>query len=128
MLQLRLLRALKLRNNPHRQHLPQLHAPLVKRINLPDRPLHKNTVLIKRHQLAQNMRRESISEDGVRRTIALKNAVRHQPIGCSFGFDLFGRLAESQGFGLRKNVGQEHIVVPAERIEGFYEGDEITRD
>src|ERR1700733_12450362 len=87
------------------QNLAEFHSPLIERSDVPDGALSENTVLIKRHQLAKNMRREPISKDGVRRAIPLENAVRHQPIGCSFGFDLFGRLAESQGFGLRKNVG-----------------------
>jgi hypothetical protein len=41
---------------------------------------------------------------------------------------LLGRLAEGQGLGLREVVHQEHVVMPAKRIEPSPEDDEITRD
>ena len=52
----------------------------------------------------------------------------HEPIRRAFGFDFFGRLAEGQRLGLGQHVRQEHVVVPAERIERLDERDEVARD
>ena len=54
--------------------------------------------------------------------------VRHEPVGRAFGLDLLGRLAERQRFGLREDVRQQHVVMPAERIERLAEGDEVARN
>ena len=54
--------------------------------------------------------------------------MRHQPIRCSFGLDLLRGLTESQGLGLGKDVGQQHVVVASEGVEGFEKSDEITGD
>ena len=50
------------------------------------------------------------------------------PSGCAFRPHLFGRLAEGQRLGLGEDVRQEHVVVPAERIERLDKGNEIARD
>ncbi len=54
--------------------------------------------------------------------------MRHQPVGGSLGFDLLRGLTEGQGLGLGKDVGQQHVVVASEGIEGFVEPDEVTRN
>src|SRR3546814_3041065 len=43
---------------PLRQHLAQLHAPLVEGVDVPDHALHEHAVLVKRHQRAQRVRSE----------------------------------------------------------------------
>src|ERR1700722_12298842 len=52
----------------------------------------------------------------------------YQPIGCAFSLHLLWRLAEGESFGLRKNIRQKHIVMPAHRIHRFGKGDEVTWD
>jgi len=53
MLEVRFRRGLELRNDVFRQHLAQLHAPLIERIDAPDRALREHAVLIERDQLAE---------------------------------------------------------------------------
>ena len=53
--------------------------------------------------------------------------MRHQPVGRAFRFDLFRGLAERQRLGLREDVGDQHVVMGAQRIERPGEGDEIAR-
>ena len=48
--------------------------------------------------------------------------------GRPFRLHLLGRLAERQRLGLGEDVGQQHVVVPAERVERVAEGDEVARD
>ena len=125
-LQRRLRRALKLRNDALRQHLAQFHAPLVERVDLPDGALREHAVLVERDQLAQRFRREPVGEDGVRRAIAFEHAVRHKPIRRALRLHLLRRLAERQRLALREDVGQQHVVMAAQRIERLAKGDEVA--
>ena len=50
------LAALQLGDDPLRQHLAQLDAPLVERVDVPDRALREDAVLVQRDQLAQQSR------------------------------------------------------------------------
>ena len=52
----------------------------------------------------------------------------HEPIRRALGFNLLGRFAESQRFGLGKDIGQENVVVPAQGVERLDEGNEVTRN
>ena len=70
----------------------------------------------------------SLRKDCIRGTVALKHAVRDQPIRSALSFDLLGRFSEGQRFGLGKDVCQEHVVLAAERIERLLEGDKVARD
>ena len=106
----------------------ELDAPLVERIDVPDRALREDGVLVERDQLAERFGREPLGEDRVRRTIALEDAMRHEPVGRAFGFDLLGRLAEGERLGLREDVRHQHVVMAAERVERFDEGDEVAGD
>src|SRR6516165_1642754 len=54
--------------------------------------------------------------------------MRNQPVGRAFALDLLGRLTEGQRLGLGENIGQQHIMMPAKRIERLGEGDEVARD
>src|SRR5260370_18282744 len=85
-------------------------------------------MFVKGHELAEGFRGEPPGEDRVGRAVALEDAVGHEPIGRSFRLDLLGRLAESQRLGLGEDVRQKHIVVTAQGIEAFAEGDEVTWD
>ena len=72
------VRALELGDDRLRQHLAQLHAPLVERVDVPDRALREDAVLVERDEAAERGRREPVREDRVRRAVALEDAVRHE--------------------------------------------------
>ncbi len=50
----------QLRQDALGQHLPELHAPLVEGIDVPDGPLCEDTVLVECDQLAERGRRQPI--------------------------------------------------------------------
>ena len=120
--------ALQLRDDALGQHLAQLDAPLIERVDVPDGALGEDAVLVEGDQLAERLRREPFGQDRVRRPVALEDAVRDEPIGRAFGLDLLGRLAEGQRLGLGEDVRQQHVVVPAERVERLRERDEVAGD
>src|SRR5580704_4783834 len=120
--------ALKFRDDALRQDLPQFDAPLIERVDVPNRALSENGVLVQRHQFAQSFRCQPLCEDGIRRTIALEDAVGNEPLGRAFGFHLFGSFAECQRLGLRKDVRNEQIVVPPKPMQRLGKGDEVARD
>ena len=53
--------ALKFRNYPLGQYFAQLHAPLVKRIDVPNDTLRKDAVLVERDKFSQALRREPLN-------------------------------------------------------------------
>ena len=124
--ELGLVRALELGNDALRQHLAQLDAPLIERVDIPDRPLGKDAVLVERDQLPERLRRQALGQNRVGRAIALEDAMRHQPARRSFGFDLRFRLAERQRFGLREQVRHQQVVMIAKRIQRLAEADEVA--
>ena len=71
---------------------------------------------------------ERVGEEDVRRAVALEDAVRDEPVGRALGLDLVGGLAEGERLGLREDVGQQHVVMVAERVESLGEADEIAGD
>src|SRR5215469_14909606 len=54
--------------------------------------------------------------------------MRNQPVGCALPLHLLGRLTEGKRLGLGENIGQQHVVMPAKRIERLGECDEVARD
>src|SRR5271156_1461592 len=54
--------------------------------------------------------------------------MRNEPRGSALRFDLLRRFAESERFGLGENVGQKNVVMMAERIQRFVEGNKIAGD
>src|SRR5260370_42629649 len=54
--------------------------------------------------------------------------MRHQPVWSAFGLDLFRSFAERQRLALGEDVGEQHVVMAAERIERLVKRDEIARD
>ena len=104
LLELRFIRAFEFRGRPVRQHLGQLDAPLIERIDITDCPFSENAVLVKRDQKPQHLRRQTLGEYGVGRAIAFENTVRREPPRRALGLDFILRLAERQQFGLREQV------------------------
>ena len=68
------------------------------------------------------------SQHGVRWPVSLEGVVRNQPVGRAFGRYLLRRLAEGQRLGLRKDVGDQLVVVMTERVQALAKGDEVARD
>src|SRR5271165_6653815 len=128
MVELRFCFALKFRDDALRKNLSQLDAPLVERINIPNCTLCEDGVFVKCHQFAQGFRCQSFSQDRVRRTIALEDPVRDEPLWCAFSLHLFGGLTKCQRLGLRADIGDQHVMMPAERIERLRKSDEVARD
>ena len=58
---------LELRDNPLGQHFAQLDAPLIEGVDIPDRPLGENGVLVKGDEFAEDFRntRADTSASGV---------------------------------------------------------------
>src|SRR5579862_8647753 len=50
----------------------------------------------------------------------------HKPIRRPFGLDLRRRLPKGQSLGLSEDVGKEHVMVPAERIQRLVKRDEVA--
>src|SRR5882672_3935341 len=120
--------ALELRDDALGQHLAQLDSPLIERVDVPDGALGKHAVLVERDELSQRFRREPLGEDRVRGTIARERPMGNKAVRRALGLDLLPRLAEGQRLGLREHVRQQHVVVPAERIQSVAECDEVTGD
>ena len=72
--------------------------------------------------------RQPFQQDRVGRAIALEDAVRHQPVGRPFGPDFLRRLAERQRLALGEDIGHQHIVMLAQRVQRLAEADEVARD
>src|SRR5258707_897469 len=54
--------------------------------------------------------------------------MRNKPIRRAFGLDLLARFSKRERLALRKNVRQQHIMMPAERVERLSERDEVARN
>src|ERR1700745_3710324 len=89
----RLCAALNFRNNALSQELAELHAPLVKRIDLPDRALGENGMFIESDELAQSLGQKPHGKNGVRRAIAFEHSMRNEPVRSALGFHLLRRFS-----------------------------------
>ena len=127
MAELGLAFAFELGDDALSQDLAEFDAPLIERVDVPDRPLGEDTVLVECNQLSKRLRSQTIHHDGVRWPIAFEHPVRDEPIERSFGLDLLARFSEGERLGLCKYVRQQHIVMPAELVERLREGDEVAR-
>src|SRR5258705_6719878 len=128
MIELGLLLALQLRDDALSQHLAELDAPLVERVNIPNHPLGENGVFVKGNEFTEHFWCEPLGEYRVRWPVTLEDPMRHEPVRRALSLHLFGRLTERQRLGLSEDICQEHVVMLAQRIEWFGEGDEIARD
>src|SRR4030095_2152864 len=119
---------LEFRNDALGQRLAQLDTPLIEGVDTPDSTLRENAVLVQCDKFPERFRRELIRDDCIGRMVTLEYAVRHKPIRHALRFRLLGSLAECQRFGLSQNIGDEHVVMAAERIGRLREGDKVTRN
>src|SRR5262249_22783431 len=101
---------LQLRDDALSQHLAQLDAPLVERVDVPDSTLREDGMLVESDELAERSRREAIGEDRIGWAIALEDPVRHKPVLRALSLDLFRCLAKCQCLRLSEHISQEHVV------------------
>ena len=120
--------ALQFREDPAGEDLSELDAPLIERIDLPDGALSEHRVLVEGNEFAEGGGGEALAEDGVGRSIALKNAVRDEPFGHAFAMHLFGGLAEGQGLGLGQHIRDQDVVMGADGMQRLGERDEVAWD
>src|SRR5262249_4413427 len=85
-------------------------------------------VLVQCYQFAKRGRGQAIRQKGVRWAISFEHPMRNEPIRCALPFYLLSRLAKRECFGLSEDIGDEHVVVAVQRIEGVREGDKVDRD
>ena len=125
MREFRVARALQFRNDPLRQHLAQLHAPLVERIDFQMAPWVKTECSYRAISLPSiagvSRQPESCSKAG-----CLQRRDEGPASPAYLPLDLLRRLAESERFGLREDIRHQNIVMMAERIQRLAECDEVT--
>ena len=127
--------ALQFRQDCVGQLLAQLHAPLVKGIDVPDHALHEHLVLIQRQQRAQHLRRHAPIEQAGARPVAGKNLVGQQffqrltaqALLFQFSASLHLGLADHQRLGLGQAIGQQDRVMIADRVGAVRRCQEIRR-
>src|SRR5580658_8988722 len=78
--ELRFRLTLEFRDDVLRELFAQFDAPLVEGVDLPDGSLGKDTVFVKRDQRTQSRRRQAFQKQRIGWTIALENAVWHEPV------------------------------------------------
>ena len=96
-----------------REHFAEFDAPLIERIDLPDCPLRKNTLLIKSDKGTEGVGCEALGKYRISGTITLKTAMRAKPVRDTFGFDFIFRFSESKRLGLGKQIRHEEVIVIA---------------
>src|SRR4029077_10198986 len=103
----RFLLALEFRDNSLCQLLAQLDTPLVERVDVPNRTLCKDTVLVEGDEFTESFGGESLGQDCVRWAGTLGTWVRNKPVRRALRLDLLGCLAESQRLGLGEHIREE---------------------
>ena len=107
-----------------RQLLAQLDSELIEGVDVPDRALHEDLVLVHGNEHAEDARGDLLDQDRVGRAVAAEDLERddvfvlllRNALGLELGDDVLLAPAEGQGLGLREEVGDELDVVVADRI------------
>jgi len=58
--------------------------------------------------------------------VTLEDAVGTSQFRRALGLDFLSGLSKRQSLGLSEDVRQEHVMVPAKRIQSFAERDEVA--
>ena len=116
--------------------LAEFNTPLVVAVDVPDNALGEDLVFVHGDEGAERFRRNVVHHDGVGRLVAFEHLVRGEE--CDFFFALavlaefflgLGEgLAVHQGFGLRKEVAEQLLVVIANLVVAVCRGDEVARN
>lgn len=120
--------ALKFGDDAVGEDFAQFDAPLIERVDVPDRPLRENFMFVERDQSAQSARSQAFGHDRVRGLVALESAMRNLERRHAVFGDFFSRLAEGQRLRLCEEVRHQQIVMASERIERLDESDEVAGD
>ena len=112
--------------------LAQLNAPLIVRIDSPDRTLDKGDVLVQGDKGTQCVRGKVDAKDGGSGTVALEAAGGNHPLGGTLGANLVSGLAKSEGLCLGKEVAQEQLVdvlaVVLNCVGSIHKRDEVSKE
>ena len=97
--------AFELGDDAFRQRFPQLNAPLIEGVDVPDDTLGEDTVFVEGDQFAERSgvsRSARIVFDG---RLPSKTRCGTRPVGVPSALTSSGRLSQSQRLGLGKHVG-----------------------
>src|SRR3954454_13753028 len=83
----------------HGQLLAELNAPLVKRVDAPDRALRERDVFVQCDQLTEHLRGERRREDRRGRSVARERAGSNEGTSGPLCLNLLRRLTESERLG-----------------------------
>ena len=127
---------LQFREDLHGQLLTQFNTPLVVAVDVPDHALGEDLVFVHGDEGAQTFRRNVVHHDGVGGLVAFEHLVRCEESDfffrlaslAEFFLGLGEGLAVHQGFGLCKEVGEQLLVVIANRVVAVCRGDEVARN
>src|ERR1039458_396153 len=123
--QLRIGWALQLGDDLLGQDLAQFHPPLVKRVDVPDRALYEDAVLVEGDQGTEQAGSQHLGQQDVGRAIALHHAVGDDVVGGALRPNLICGLAERQRLGLGEHVGGEDVVVVSQRVQALAEPGQV---
>ena len=104
----------------------EFDAPLVEGVDVPEDALGEDAHFVEGDEAAEDEWCEFFSEYDIGWAVAFEDAVRGERGGGAFGFDLGEGFSKSKGLSLREDIRHEEVVVTAERVEGFGEGDEVA--
>lgn len=90
------------------ERLAQFDTPLVKAVDVPDGALRESKMLVVDDQCTQSCRRDLVSQNRGRRTVAEEGFMRYKLILRPLCLDLFRSLADHQGLRLGEKVGSKH--------------------
>ena len=106
-------------DDPLRERLPELDAPLIEGVDLPYGALYEHAVLVEGDERPEGRGCQMLRQDHARRATTLERPVGHEPVRRPVGPDLVGRLAERERLRLHEDVRHEQVVMSAERVQGL---------
>ena len=124
------------RKNLLRELLAEFHAPLVVAVDVPDNALDEDLVFVHGDEGAERFRRNVVHHNAVGRLVAFEHLVRGEECDFFFGLTILAEfflslgegLAVHQGFGLRKEVAEQLLVVVAHLVVAVCRSDEVARN
>ena len=104
----------ELRDDALREHLAELDAPLVERVDVPDRALREDAVLVERDERARARRASAARARSVfDGRLPSNTRCGTSQSGVPSAATSRGRLAERERLGLREHVRDQQVVVAA---------------
>ncbi|KAI3477404.1 hypothetical protein L1887_60923 [Cichorium endivia] len=110
----------------------ELYSKLIEGVDGPDEALDGDLVFVHGDECAEGGGGELLDHDGVGGAVALEHlGLEEEFVGslcAELGLDLGLGLAKGEGLGLCEEVGEEDLVVLAERVLGLDGGDKVAGD